>query len=334
MDFYNVLLGSEHLDSCFFKYMIFSVRNYLYSYIRGGDTMNKKIFFLALFTIVGWGSGFPAIRASLLGGFQAGHLMLFRFLIASILFVLYALYAAPHFRLPKKEDLLRIGILGVVGITFYHFGVTFGQQTVAAGTASMIVGAGPIVTTLIAVVILKERMELMGWIGLAVGFIGVFLITIGSTGAVFGISKGLLLVFFAMVSTSVFFVYQKPLFTKYKPIELTAYFTWAGTIPMLYFLPGLFDTLQHATLEANLSAIYVGVVPAALCYATWATALSLGNVSTVSSMIYLESPLAILIAWLWLNELPSILSLIGGFIAISSVAIVNFVGKRKHKLIT
>src|SRR5699024_4138773 len=151
------------------------------------------------------------------------------------------------------------------------------------------------------------------------GFIGIVLITIGSTGATFSFSTGLFLVFFATISTSFFFVYQKPLLLKYDPIHVTAYFTWAGTIPMLFFAPGLFDTIQQATLEANLAAIYVGIFPAALSYATWAIALSIGNVSTISSMLYLEPPIAILVAWIWLNELPSVLSMIGGFIAISSV---------------
>lgn len=291
--------------------------------------MNRKVFIIAMVTVIGWASGFAAIRASLQGGFSAGHLMLFRFLLASFLFLLYALYPRSNFKLPKKEDLLLIFVLGVIGITFYHFGVTFGQQTVSAGTASMIVGSAPIFTTLIAVFILKEKMDVLGWVGLGIGFIGIILITMGSTGATFTISKGLLLVIFATISTSFFFVYQKPLLTKYHPIELTAYFTWAGTIPMLFYLPGLFETIQQTTLEANLAAIYVGVVPAALCYATWAIALSLGNVSQLSSLLYLEPPIAIIIAWIWLKELPSTLSMIGGFIAISSVAIVNIIGSKK-----
>lgn len=294
--------------------------------------MNRTIFILALITVIGWASGFAGIRASLLGGISPGHLVLYRFLIASLIFLLYAIHPRTKFRLPKKKDFLLIFSLGLVGITFYHLGVTFGQQTVSAGTASMIVGSAPIFTTLIAVFILKERMEWFGWLGLGIGFIGVILITLGSTGAVFTLSKGLLLVFFATISTSFFFVYQKPLLARYHPIELTAYFTWAGTIPMLIYLPGFFNDIQSATLEANLAAIYVGVVPAALCYAAWAIALSLGNVSTLSSMLYLEPPIAIIIAWLWLNELPSVLSMIGGFIAISSVAIVNLIGRRKRRL--
>ncbi|MFD2131373.1 DMT family transporter [Pseudogracilibacillus auburnensis] len=294
--------------------------------------MNKKIFIIAIITVIGWASGFAGIRASLLGGFSAGHLVLYRFLIASLIFLLYAIYPRSNFKLPKKKDFLLIFSLGIIGITFYHLGVTFGQETVSAGTASMIVGSAPIFTTLIAIFILKEKMEWFGWVGLGAGFIGICLITLGSTGATFTLSKGLLLVFFATISTSFFFVYQKPLFQRYHPIELTAYFTWAGTIPMLIYLPGLFHNIQHATLEGNLAAIYVGIVPAALCYATWAIALSLGNVSTLSSMLYLEPPIAIIIAWVWLNELPSVLSMTGGFIAISSVAIVNIIGHRKRRV--
>jgi len=47
-------------------------------------------------------------------------------------------------------------------------------------------------------------------------------------------------------------------------------------------------------------------------------------------MIYLEAPFTILIAWIWLHDLPSTISLCGGFFAISSVAIVNFIGKKKQ----
>src|SRR5699024_8024633 len=108
------------------------------------------------------------------------------------------------------------------------------------------------------------------------------------------------------------------------------YFAWAGTLPKLVFLPGLFDNMAQATITANVSAIYVGVFPAAIAYVTWAMALSQGNASTVTSLMYLEPVVAIIIALVWLSEWPSLLSIIGGFVAISSVAIVNIIGKRKR----
>src|SRR5690606_21370898 len=114
---------------------------------------------------------------------------------------------------------------------------------------------------------------------------------------------------------------------------LTAYFTWAGTLPFLVFSPGLFTAMQSATLEARLATLYVGVFPAAIAYVTWATALSLANASSVSSLIYLEPAVAIVVAWMWLHELPTPLSLIGGVIAIAGVMIVNVMG-RKHRVLS
>ncbi|MGG3925343.1 DMT family transporter [Metabacillus fastidiosus] len=291
--------------------------------------MNKKVFLLAFITIIIWGSTFAAIRVSLQGGYSAGHLVLIRFLIASSIFLIYALWPGVQFQLPKKEDVITILALGWVGITIYHIGVTFGELTVEAGTAGMIIGSAPVFTSLIAVIVLKEKLDLFGWAGLFVGFIGIILITIGTTGQSFHISEGALFMLLAAVAASVFFVFQKPLFSRYKPIELTAYFTWAGTLPFFIFSPGLFEDIQHATIEAHLSALYVGIFPAAIAYAMWATALSLGKASSVTSMMYVEPVIAIFVAWLWLHEWPSTLSLIGGIIAISGVIIVNWLGSRK-----
>jgi len=295
--------------------------------------MDTKTFFVAFITLIAWSSGFAGIGASLQGGFDPFNLVLYRFLIASSVFLIYAFLRRSHFKWPKKEDLVHIALLGFTGITLYHVGVTVGQQTVTAGTASMIVGSAPIFTTLIAVFFLKERMEWFGWLGLLIGFIGIIIITMGISGSTFVISKGTIYIILATVATSIFFVYQKPLFQKYHPIELTAYFTWAGTLPMIIFLPGLIKNFQTITFEANMAAIYVGVVPAAICYAAWAIALSMGDVSKVTAMMYLEPAFAIIIAWFWLSELPSLLSMFGGLIAISSVALVNIIGhrKRSHK---
>lgn len=291
---------------------------------------DKKAFLFAAIAVILWASAFAAIRASLLGGYSPASLVLVRFLIASALFVIYFLLPGVHFRFPNKEDLLRITVLGWIGITVYHIGVTFGVETITAGTAGMIIGSAPIFTSIIAAIVLKERIELFGWIGLGIGFFGIILITLGTSGASFAISKGTLFVLMSAIATSVFFVFQKPLLARYNPIHLTAYFTWAGTIPLLVFFPGLWESIQTATTGAHLSAIYVGVFPAAIAYAIWAIALSLGNASSVSSMMYIEPALAIIIAWFWLNEWPSVLSLIGGTIAISSVFIVNFVGRKRR----
>ena len=290
--------------------------------------MNKKAFLMAMITVIIWGSAFAAIRASLQGGYSSGHLVLFRYLIASFSFVLYALIPGVKFRLPAKQDWIRLLLLGWIGISTYHIGVTFGSQTVSAGTAAMLIASSPIFTTIIAIFVLKERLERMGWIGLFIGFAGIAIITIGSNNTM-TFSPGIIFVLVAALATSVFFVLQKPLFTRYKPIELTAYVTWAGTLPFLFFSPDLIEGIQHATLEANLAAIYVGIFPAGIAYVTWAIALSMGNASSVSTLLYIEPVFAIIVAWVWLHELPSTLSIVGGIVTVSGVLLVNFLGKKK-----
>jgi len=295
--------------------------------------MNKKSFLLALFTVIVWGSGFAAIRASLLGGYSPGHLVLTRFLIASSVFVIYALWPGNMFRLPRKEDILKIGVLGWIGISVYHWGVTYGEVTVSAGTAGMFIASAPVFTALIAVIFLEERLSTLGWLGMFVGIIGIILITIGSEGTSFTISKGVLFILIASIATSVFFVFQKPLLRFYSPIELTAYFTWAGTLPFFIYFPGLLQGIQGATIEANWSTIYLGIFPAAIAYVTWAMALSLGETGSVASMLYAEPVVAIIVAWLWLQEFPSILSIIGGIVAIASVIIVNWIGINRRPIL-
>lgn len=292
--------------------------------------MNTKALILALFSVSIWGSSFAAISASLQGGYTAGNLILVRFLIASIIFLVIAVWPGVKFQLPQKEDIFKIVILSFIGISIYHVCVTFGQLSISAGTAGMLIGSAPIFTTIIAIIVLKERLGKIGWFGLAFGFLGILLIAIGTGGSSLGISPGVFLVLIAAFSTAIFFVYQKPLFKKYSAIELTAYFTWVGTIPFLYFAPGLLEGIQQATLEANLSAIYIGIFPTAIAYLTWAMALSHSQASSVSNTLYLEPVVAIVVTWLWLQELPSALSIVGGFIAITSVIVVNMYGKKQQ----
>ena len=292
--------------------------------------MNKKAFLLALFTVILWASTFTGIKLGLQGGYSSGHILFMRFFIASVIFFVYAIIPGTDFRLPKKEDIPRIVFLAFTGISIYHFGITFGAKTVSPGTTSMFVGSAPVFTAIISVVFLKEHPSKVSWFGLFIGFVGIFLIALGTSDQGFTISPGALLVLFAVVGTSFFFVFQKPLLVKYTAIEFTAYITWVGTMSFLLFSPGIIGTIKNATASANLAVLYIGIFPATIAYVTWAMALSLGKASAISSVMYAEPVFGVAIAWLFFKELPSTLSVVGGVVAISSIIIVNFLESKKH----
>lgn len=270
-----------------------------------------------------WSSAFAAIRVGL-SAYGPGELALLRFLTASAALALVAL--ARRTRLPRLRDLPLILLLGGLGITGYHLALNFGEVTVSAGTASLLIGAAPLFTALLAMPVLRERMRPIGWLGIAAGFVGVALIALGEGGGV-RMEAGAGIVVLAALSTSVYNVLQKREMGRYGPLEFTTYVIWAGTIPMLVFAPGLVRALGSAPVGATASAVYLGVFPGAVGYVLWVGALSRFSASALASVLYLNPVLAMLIAWAWLGEIPAGLTVVGGAVAIAGAALASWAGR-------
>jgi drug/metabolite transporter (DMT)-like permease len=72
----------------------------------------------------------------------------------------------------------------------------------------------------------------------------------------------------------------------------------------------------------------MGVFTTALANALWAMVVAQMNVSRAVSFLYLVPAMAVLIAWLWLGEVPGMIALAGGVLVIAGVVLVNS-GKSK-----
>ncbi|MFJ7731675.1 DMT family transporter [Lysinibacillus sp. NPDC097231] len=283
-------------------------------------TLEFKIISAHLITIILWASAFPGIRVALTA-FSPEHISLLRLLVGS--FVLIIITIITKTPLPSLKDIPIILLLGFLGFTVYQVALNYGEQTISAGVASLLVSTTPIFTALLAVFFHREKLGLWGWVGSLVGFCGVAFISVGGSSESYAFNTGIIIVLVASLSESIYFVFQRHYLEKYGAIPFTMYAIWSGTIFMLLFSPGLGEAIMDAPINATLVILYLGIFPTIIPYFTLAYVTSRTGVAEATSTLYLTSVFAFLIAWIWLGEVPHFSAITGGLITLVGVFISN-----------
>ena len=280
-------------------------------------------------TVFFWGSSFP-VMSFLLETSSPMVLGAGRFVFAGFISILWCAY-----NLNKKtinfKHLIRFFIAGFIGIFLYNIFLNYGQQTVSAGASSFIVNCNPLFTALIGFFILKQRVTIIHWAGLILCLIGVSIISIDQEGG-FTLGSGATLILFAAILTATYFHILKPLVTIYGSLTSFAYTIVFGTLPMVFWFPETYNFLLISNNEVKLAFLWLALFPTALGYLTWTFAVGYYGANKASLSLYLIAPISLIINYLWYDKEPSLQTIIGGLIIITSLALTFYMQNRNKIL--
>jgi drug/metabolite transporter (DMT)-like permease len=172
--------------------------------------------------------------------------------------------------------------------------------------------------------VFDERITPFTMVGSFVALGGVAIICLARAGL--SLSASVWVVIAAMVVQGIYHPLQRPLLTKYSGFEVATYTMVAGTIMTLPFVPSGWAELLDSSTAGWIAAIYLGLLPSALGFVLWGYVTVHLPIAASTSLRYLVPPIAVLIAWVWLGEIPVAAKLSGGFVVIAGVVFISLGG--------
>ena len=214
-----------------------------------------------------WGGSVVAQKVAL-GPFSPVETSVFRGLGALAILIPLWLWKEGGVKFSKNDwgvfCLLGLGVLG------NHLLVLFGLQFIGAGSAGVIIGSSPAITAFLSSLILKDVPLRVIWLGCAISFIGVVVIT-GQTG-IQGIGSNPLLggtlVLFGLVSWALYTIGCRWTMDRFSPLTVT----WTTLMMSLVFeIPLL--AMNHKILTAGFGTVPLSGWVALVYVMVFATAL-------------------------------------------------------------
>jgi drug/metabolite transporter (DMT)-like permease len=268
-------------------------------------------------TVFAWASAFVVIRYAAYD-IRPGALALGRLLVASI--ALSAMMIGRKLVRMTAREWALTALVGVAWFAVYSVALNAGEQTVDAGTAAMLIQLAPILIGILAGFLLGEGFPRMLVIGGLVAFVGTLLIGFATSTGKADLA-GVLLVLLSATVYSIAMVAQKVVLRRIPALQVTWLACLIGTVACLPFIGSLVGDLAVAPALQVAGVIYLGLIPTALAFSTWAYALSHTTAGKLGVTTFAVPPITILLGWLFLGEVPPLLAVAGGALSLVGVAI-------------
>ncbi len=287
-----------------------------------------------------WGSAFPCIKIgyelfSVASDDTASQILFagIRFTIAGILAVLFGCVSKRKLLIPKKQDIIPIGILSLFQTILQYFFFYIGLANTTGVKSSVIIGANVFVVIILSALVFRtEKITARKIIGSIVGFAGIILINL--TGLTDGSMKltGEGFIFLSTVAYAVSSGLMKNYSKKHDTVLLSGYQFIFGGIVMTaagFIMDG---TIVASSAKAVIMLMYLAFISAA-AYSLWSTLLKHNDVSSVAIYGFMNPMFGFILSAILLNERGEAFG-IKGIAAIILVCAGIFIVNKKEKSIS
>lgn len=235
--------------------------------------------------------------------------------------VLGAILLVRREGLPGRGAWRGIITSGVLWFGLYMVALNWGEQEVDAGTAAMLVNIGPILMALLGARMLGEGLPRRLLLGMGISFSGAVVVGLAMSGHGTSSVLGVALCLLAAVVYALGVVSQKPALAYGSSLQINTFGCLIGAVACLPFTGVLISEAADAPMSATLNMIYLGVFPTALAFTTWGYALARTTAGRMGATTYAVPAIVVLMAWVLLDEVPTLLGVLGGLLCLAGVAV-------------
>jgi len=224
--------------------------------------------------------------------------------------VLLGIAFVQHRPWPPRRDILFLIMLGVVGNGLYQLLFIEGLSRTKVGNAVLIVAAAPAFIAVVSRLMGIERVRRRALAGVALSICGVALVVYGSALADHRTATliGTLLVFLGVLCWTTFTVLVQPLAVRVNPIQLSGLTMFGGALALVFTTPRALAAVRWETVPpgAWTALFYASVVSMVIAYLFWYRGLRVLGPTRTAIYGNLQPVIAIAVAWIFLNEWPTI----------------------------
>jgi drug/metabolite transporter (DMT)-like permease len=225
----------------------------------------------------------------------------------------------------KKEHFWRFFLCGLTGVAINQMLFIKGLTMTSTIHASLLMLSTPLLITILAFWILKEKVTIAKALGLALGIGGAVLLIVSKDKAGTASLTGDLFIILNAISYTIYFIIVKPLMQVYSPLHVVRWVFTFGFVMILPFCIGQFSAIDWTVFEwshiASLS--FIVVCGTFLAYSFNIFGIRHLGAGITGSYIYTQPVFAAIIAMLFLNEHFNFEKILAGVLIFSGVFLVS-----------